>query len=110
MLKNHRLRFPPLNQPRIYAELSSKMRVTTEFRWMELSGVSRGTTTTLRPPLIHTSAARWMRFREMPPAIEAMLLRLHCTTIIPSVRKEPLEIEAAMSDSWWEMIRPAGIS
>jgi len=29
MLKNHHLRFPPLNQPRIYAELS-KMRVTTQ--------------------------------------------------------------------------------
>ena len=64
-------------------------------RWITDSGVSRVTSTSLRRSLSVTSAARLIRDSPNPIRMLASVFMLHGTTIIPSVRNEPLEIAAA---------------
>ncbi|MGY4649630.1 hypothetical protein ACVWWN_003426 [Mycobacterium sp. URHB0021] len=59
------------------------------------SGVSRVTSTSLRRSLSVTSAARLISESVNPIRMLASVFMLHGTTIIPSVRKEPLEMVAA---------------
>ncbi|MNW04513.1 hypothetical protein D3C71_2006130 [compost metagenome] len=66
-------------------------------KWMACSGVSRGTSTSGRPSLSITSAARVMRLSDEPFATAESVPMEHGMMIMPCVRNEPLAIEAPMS-------------
>lgn len=65
--------------------------------WMRLNGVSRGTTTSLRRSLRHTSTARVSRSVTVPVAMVAKVFIEHGTTAMPMVRNDPDEIAAPKS-------------
>ena len=59
-------------------------------RWITLSGISRGTTTSVRRSLIMTSAARVSSVSEMPCAMRATVLIEHGTMAIACQPALPL--------------------
>ena len=74
-------------------------RVSILRRWILLNGASRAKSTSFRCSLSVTSAARRIKLSEYPQAIPATVFMLHGTMIMPSVRKVPLDMEAAISCS-----------
>ena len=58
------------------------------------SGVSRGTTTSLRRSFRWTSAARWIRFSPIEWAIAASVLPEQGQMTMAAVRNDPLAIGA----------------
>ena len=66
-------------------------------RWMAFSGVSRGTSTSGRLSLKHTSAARRSKLSDRPCAMAATVAMLHGTTTIPRVGNVPLAMGAFKS-------------
>ena len=65
------------------------------------SGVSRTIKIKRRLSFKVTSAARTRRFEAMPAAIDDIVLMEHGATTIPSVRNDPLAIEAPIWSTPW---------
>lgn len=90
MVDNVIYRFGMVIKAGIGGTIATPMRESASIfsRWMVLSGISRGTSTSLRPSLSTTSAARPTRPSSVTSADTGERFHAaHGITIMPSVRK-----------------------